>query len=224
MGTNSATMLARLGVDLTQPVRRDMHTDTLNRRNEHATKLKDRLEAFAAKEKGIVANRALSDQGQQEQLAKLGEDALPRLAWLGRVVKDLSEAQARVSAQLFAVRPTVQDEMLRYVRAREIRDRMVGSNQAERDVAFVKVSQALDHETMWALLDAPGGNWVSADVQHRAEVERAKQTKPDLFSTFEQNALLLDYLGGLRDHVALWLRGLAVDPTKIADMLAMSTA
>jgi hypothetical protein len=44
-----AQIVSRITVELTQPARRDMSTDTLNRRNELWVKLLDRLEQFQTK-------------------------------------------------------------------------------------------------------------------------------------------------------------------------------
>jgi hypothetical protein len=139
MATYVETLISRITTDLTQPIRRDMSTETLNRRNELEVKLLARLEQFAAKKKSIWDNRTLSDQGKQQQEGKQADELLPDLAWIGRVLTALEKEQAQRKAVLFTVEPTVKDDVLRHLRARELRDRMAGLNQAERDVAYLRL-------------------------------------------------------------------------------------
>jgi hypothetical protein len=70
-----------------------------------------------------------------------------------------------------------------------------------------------------AMLTAPGGPLVSEEVKTRALTERAKQLKPEAYDQYKQNTVLVEYLRSLRDHTALWVRGLGVPPMQVHDVL-----
>lgn len=223
MATNVATIITRTNTDLSQPAPRDMSTDTLNRRNELWVKLLDRLEQFQAKEKGILANRMLTDEGKRQQLTTAADELLTDLRWLGRVIEALEGEQTQREVILFTVEPivTVKDELLRYHRLRELRDRMAGLTQAERDRAYLAASERSDSETLLAMQEAPGEKWVSPEIQDRADRERAKRTKPDLFDTYTQNGVLHEHLHSMADHIAMMLRGYGTPPEKVSSTLGL---
>ena len=222
MATNVATLISRINSELTQPSPREMSTDLFNRRNELWVKLLTRLEQFQAKEKHVLANRTLSDEGKRQQQAKLAEELLSDLAWFGRVLSALEKEQAQRETVLFAIDSPVKDELLRYHRSRELRDRMAGLNQAQRDQAYLVASQRDQSEVLLALLNAPGGSWVTPDIQHRADVERAKQAKPDLFETYTQNSILREHLHSMAEHLALWLRSYGTSPETVSTGLGLA--
>jgi hypothetical protein len=219
--TNVATIITRLTSELSQS-RLDMDTATLNRRNELWTKLLARLEAFATEERAILANRTLSDEGKQEQLAKRAEAVLADAAWFRQVLKDNESAHARLTTLLFTVESPVKDERLRYDRAREIRDRMAGLNPAERDTAYVLASERGQAEVLLALQDAPGGSWVSPDIRERADIERAKQAQPDVYETYRQNEILHEHLHGMAEHLSLMMQSYGAPPAKVATGLGLA--
>jgi len=222
MATNVATLISRITTELGQLSPGYMSTATLNRRNELWVKALGNLEPFQTKEKAILANRSLSSEGQQQQVAKLSEDLLANLAWFRHVLQDLEAELAQQRTDLFTVEVTVKDDLLRYHRLREIRDRMAGLNQAERDVAYLTASQQDQAETLLALQDAPGGSWVTPDIQQRADTERAKHQQPDLFNAYTQNELLHEHLHSLADHLAAMLRSYGTPPAKVTTGLGMA--
>ena len=105
MALNTATLLMRLHTDLTGalPPRALWHSDTINRRNELLVKLQGQIEAFAEKEKTIVASCVLSDEGKREELTKLASDRLATFQWFGRVLGDMDANHERLEATLFDV-------------------------------------------------------------------------------------------------------------------------
>lgn len=222
MATNAATLISRITTELSQPVRRDMSVDVLNRRNELWVKLHDRLVQFAERDKAILANRTLSDEGKQQQQAKLAVELLADLAWYRRVLKDIEAAQARFKTVLFTVQSPVKDERRRDDRARELRDRMAGLNQTQRDAAYLKASQQDQPEVMWALLDAPGGSWISEEIQQRADTERAKHAQPDTYAAYTQNEILHEQVHSMADHLAMWLRSYGTSPATVATGLGLA--
>jgi hypothetical protein len=223
MALDRATILQRNNNDLMRPYRQKLDTPLLNQESEVRLKVKERVEAFGLKEDAILANRTLSNEGKQTALAKLVNDSLESLAFVGRVVSDLeSDARGR-RATLFTVKPPPSwgsDASLQYQRGKETRDQLRGLSQPERDSRFVQAAEA-DHEaTLWSVLDAPDAQpMVTEEIKVRALEERAKRREPQAFRRLQQLEVLREELAGLRDHVVLWLRQLGGDQRKIFDAL-----
>ena len=195
-------------------------TDTINPRMKPRTKLQTSIEAFAEKEQTIVASRVLSEEGKREELKKLATDRLPGFAWLGRVLTDIDANHERLQTQLFTVESPVENEVLRYFQAMEIRDDF-GTPETRSGRSGVPPGRR-NRSCPRPRGDArsPGATEVNQDVQHRGLSERAKRIMPTVYATYQQVTILREKLGGLRDHVALWLRGYSLDPAKIHDVLA----
>jgi hypothetical protein len=225
MATDAATLISRINSDIAKPEpvalfailggEPEPHAVTseyLKRKNELQLKLLDHLEKFATQEKGIWADRSLSDTGKTALRLKLAEASLTQLVWLGRLLKDLGEAQARMRTLLFVVQPSVTDEVLRQMRAREIRDTMRGLNQNERDAQYIKASERDQTEVLWTMLNGPEGNWITPEIQQRADIQRAERVQPEQFHRFEQNVIFHDYVRSLADHLRHMLVSYGVLP------------
>jgi len=222
MATNAATLVSRINSELTRPVPRDTSTATLNRWHEILVKALSKLEVFQTKEKSIVTNTSLSDEGKQKQLVKLAQDSLGDWEWLGRILHDIEAAQARFTTLLFTIEPTVKDDLLRYLRAREVRDGMDTLNQNDRDVAYIKASEQSQLEVLLAMQTAPAGNWITPEIQQRTDRERAKRAQPGAFIAYEQNELLHERVAGIADHLAHWLRSYGAPPATVGTALGVA--
>lgn len=201
---NAASILMRLQHDLSAPTRRDLTTASVNDWTEILRKLLPIMEAYLAKEKTILANRALSDEGKRAELAMAATETIRACRWLGRVVDALSENMARSRTTLFAVTSPESDPLLAYLRAHELRTDLRKLNSTQRSVAYQMAAERNDVETMAALLSAPGGSWVSTEVKERADNERVKRLNPEAYAAFQQTTLVQELVNGLRYHVALW--------------------
>jgi len=218
----TATIISRHTMELARPLPEDMATKTVNRYHELVVQALSKLEPFQNIEKGIRANRSLSAEGIQQQLLKLTTDSLANWEPEGRVLRALEADMTKQQSDLFTIKPTITDDLLRHHRAREIRDRMAALNQAERDQAYLKASQEDQPETLLALTDAPGGSWVTADIRERADTERARHQQPDLFAAYSQNQFLHERFHGLVDHTAQWLRSFGTPPATVASTLGLA--
>jgi len=219
----TATIISRHTMELARPLPEDMATKTVNRYHELVVQALSKLEPFQNIEKGIRANRSLSAEGIQQQLLKLTTDSLANWEPEGRVLRALEAEMSQQRTDLFTIKPTITDELLRHHRAREIRDRMSGLNQAERDQAYLKASQEGNAEALLAMQEVPGETqWITRDIQERADTERARHQHPDLFNEYSQNQLLHERFHGLVDHTAQWLRSFGTPPAKVASTLGLA--
>lgn len=201
---NAASIIMRIQHDLGAPTRRDMDTDSINAWMGVLRKLLPILEAYLAKEKIVQADRALSDEGKRQAMATAAAETIRSCRWMANVIDAYEEALAQQRTTLFVVASPEPDALLAYHRAREIRDDLRKLNPAQKSLAYVTASERDDRETMAALLAAPGGSWVSAEVKERADTERAKRLTPDAYAAFQQNVLMHELVAGLRHHVSLW--------------------
>ena len=210
---------------------RDVTAESINRHGEMVRKVSAVVDEVAAKQDGILSSKTLSDQGKSQALAELSTATGSRLAFLERVVHELQNDKRATKEQLDTVKPPAHlasDPVLQYWQGREIRDRLQGLTQQEKDVIFLqaaeaeldpddKQAQANQDAVLWALQVTPGGPMISPEIMRRALDERAKRTNPDTYARMQQVELLHESLNGLRDSVVGWLNGLGGDPKKVDD-------
>lgn len=194
---------------------KDWHTDTLNRKNELVVKAQGVIEGINEKQIKIMADRKSSDEGKQDQLHALITERLPQFEWLGRVMADMDANHERLRTQLFTVKSPEKNDVLRYFRALEIRDDYRDAEANERNGAFLAAAQQNDEETLAAFLDKPGKPLLTEEHTQRGLALRAQRFLPVEYDRFRQVTLLRDYLGAVRDAIALWLRACGLDPVKI---------
>lgn len=219
MAISRATIITRNRDDLARPYRRRLDTALLNQENEVRRKVQERVETFGVKEDKILADRSRSDEGKHTAIVALVNDSLESFGFLGRVVADLEGDAQQTRANIFGVRVPPSwgsDAVLQYWRGKEIRDEFRGLQQPQRDSRFLQAAEA-DHEaTLWAVLNTPDDQpLVREEVKSRALEERAKRQNPQAFHRLGQLTTSAEELGGLRDHVVQWLRGLGGNPKVI---------
>ncbi len=219
MSMNLESLKARIHNDLQQTPNREMTADTHNALNEQRLKVMGTIENKIPKRDAIVRDRSLSDDGQRTKIAALATDSMPEFAHLERVVDRLDKAIAETP--IFSVLSPIKDLVRRELRNGEIRDTVRGLDENERGTQFLIASQ-LDHdEVLDAMLDAPGGPLVSAEMKQRALNARAQRKHPVAYAQHQQNLLLRDAVKALLEHVALCLAAMGVDPRAIAKTLGI---
>jgi hypothetical protein len=213
--------------------RRDVSTQNLNHHGDMVRKVDGVVEEVGTKEQNIINNRTLSDEGKATQVAALATATASKLKFLERVVFSLEDDRRQTEATLFVVKPPAHlgsDPLLQYLYGKEIRDRYQSLSPQERDVTFLKASEAeLDpadaqaqvnrEAVLWAFQQTPAGPMVSEDVMRRALDERAIRLNPETWLRLQQVRMLHESLNGLRETVAEWLKGLGADPKKVLEEL-----
>ena len=235
---NAQTIDMRLDADLQRPFRVGLTTDNLNLHNKLTLKMKGVIKAYIEEERAVQANRALSDQGKAEQLTTAGTRALKAKEWLARVVSRLDDERRGLRTALYSIKTPIRfgtDARVQYDNGKELRERYTGLTRQARGVVFIQMSEAVAvedpddaesvavaaveqarrDEVLWAFQETPGPAMITKDIQDRALTERPKRIQPSQYAQLQQTDLMHEILGGVRDHVVLWLRGLGVDPKTI---------
>jgi hypothetical protein len=195
------------------------------------------LDAVGVKEDGIDANPRLSQDGKVEAKAELAEKTIPQLAFLARVITQQEEVRHTEKQAMYRIPVPAAagtDPSLQYQYGREIRDLRRDMDQQARDAQFLKdcewsaadededpdVARAHRDARLWAILQTPGGPQISPEVLRRGLEERGRRLHPETFITWQQASLLIDNLGGLRDAIVGWLRGLGANQQTVFGALA----
>jgi hypothetical protein len=204
---------------LSQPLRRDLSTDALNRLVSWLTKLYDRGAQLAAQLKPLMTNATYSDVGRAEQIAALATDAIPQFAWLGVLLDELAQAIARLRGQLFDLTSPIKDAVLREMRNQEIRSTLWALSINERDIALLHAGEQDQLEILSALLDSPAGPMVSDDAKTRVLEARARRLQPELYATLADTLLLQESLTAYAEQAAMLLTDLGGDRAAVAKAL-----
>jgi hypothetical protein len=228
---NEDTILLRADSDLQRPFRGKLATDNLNLHSELIVKTKDRVTAFKNKKAPVLADRAKSDEGKATAIASLATASLGDYKFLNVVATREADTADRLRKDLFTIKAPATlgtDPLLQFLFGKEIRDRYQGLTQQEKDIAFLQMAEAEGGGTeaqanrdtvLWAFQSAPGGHTVTPDLMTRVLDERARRLQPAVYAQLEQAEIMADQVGGLRDHVVLWLKGLGADSVKVHDQL-----
>lgn len=215
---NLESLRARLHQDLQHTPNREMTAPTHNALNEQRTKVLATVERLIPKRDAIVNDRSLSDAGQRDKIAALATEFMSEFAHLERVMNRLDQDIDGTS--IFTVK-ALADLVLRQLRNQETRDGVRGLTQNERDVHFLRSAEQDQDEVLDALIDAPGGPLVSAEMKRRALHARAERRHPQAYAQYQQNLLLRDSVKAVLEHVCLCLVSMGVDPQKIAKTLGV---
>jgi hypothetical protein len=161
----------------------------------------------------IVNNPRWTDQGKREQLAKLGKDFTTQFKEIKQELSDRSKTIERNRRTLFHVESPVEDGLLRYLRASEIRADFRDADAGERVAMFLDAAERNQAEVLAAVLDAPGSalipeEYTSSALQQRAE--RLYGGEHGLLSTYQQQMLTHEFVSTWRNWIGLTLEGLGV--------------
>lgn len=150
--------------------RSGVHTETLNLYHEIVRKAHAQVEAVAADERTTQADRSKSEEGKFVTIATRATKAASAFAFLERVVSRIEGERNTAKANLDTIKAPAtlgDDPLLRYLFAKEIRDRYTGLNQQERDMAYLQAA-AEDHDSiLWAFQETPGGPMITPDSATR---------------------------------------------------------
>ncbi|MFO0699750.1 MAG: hypothetical protein U0236_11010 [Nitrospira sp.] len=200
-----------------QPKRNETE-ETYATRNGWVTKLRQKnLEPHAVMEAKIQGDKSLSEQGKREKLRTLAEtQTLPGLPWIARVHSAQMKEHEGFRTRFFTLVPDIQNnEALRFMILKEIRDREYTGDRNARNARFLKAG--LDDEVLVlsAALEYRGPAFIDSEVRERVLLARAQRLQPERFEAYQQNQLLLEWIQMLRDWCASWLLELGVPPTVI---------
>ena len=90
-------------------------------------------------------------------------------------------------------------------------------------MTFLQAAQCLDGESMRALLDGPGGPWISGEVRSRGEELYASRRNAEAFETLRDLGVYEEHLQGVRDHAARVLLTMGADQARIKEFLGVLT-
>jgi hypothetical protein len=216
---NTASLKSALGSYSQGFVKRpNASTENVNFHSEMIQKVAGVVEEAATKEAATRANKGLSDEGKATTIATGATATAAKLAFLERVVSRVEGERQTAKATLDLVKPPSTlgpDPLLRYLFAKEIRDRYTGLDQQKRDAAYLQAA-AEDHETvLWAIQETPAGPMITPEIRQRGLDERGQRVNPELYNSWRQSDLLHDSLNGLRNGLVNWLTELGGDPQAI---------
>lgn len=229
MAVTDNQILMRLSDGISRPFHSTLSTPNLNLFNEWCVKLKDLVEKYKAKKELILADRNKSPEGKSTALGELATKALSEFAWMGRLASSWAETRDTRHTKLIGIEmpPTMDKED-----ARENRREYESLSQQERDMTFLRIaelstvddpedpeSQVRHTEELFSILGKRGRSLVTTEIRDRGLSERGRRLYPQVYEEFQQAQTLADEIGGLRDHVVLWLRSLGADPVKVHDQL-----
>lgn len=232
MSLNSASLRASLHAYLqVVSTRQDLSTSGVNHAGDLIRKIDAAIEQVQSKEFSITASTVLSDTGKGAALGQLAEASVSRFAFVSRVIESQEGDIAGMKTALFTVKAPVSlgtDPIVQYLAGKEMRDRLHGLTQQERDMAFVQAADVSDDPDeqanrdaiVWAVQATPGGARVTPDILRRVLAERAERANPQTVKRLHEVEALHETLSGLRDAVVDWLRSLGGDQKKIYDELA----
>jgi hypothetical protein len=257
MAMNVASCLVRLETDLTAPNRDLTAASQALVRTWLEKDLQGDLRALSKQADAILRNPKLSDQGMQDQWRVLGLEFLNRFAWVKQELRDREGAISRNRATLFEVAAspveasTTTDglrELLRYLKAKEIRDDFRDADPGERTKMFLRAAERNDEAMLSAVLSAPGEPLIApvrTDALHAralgvnldtvtppvspsekvvidaldARAQRLFGGAGNLYETYQQNLLIAEYLESWRDMLGATFRDLGVAPQTIGEVL-----
>jgi hypothetical protein len=176
------------------------------------------LRALAKQHDAILRNPKWSDQGRQEQFGKLGKDFLNQFSGIKRELADREATLERNRRKLFVVTSPVKDEMLRYLRAQEIRNDFRDADPGERVAMFLDAAEQNKEEILASVLDAPGVPLIAEEHTTSAMMDRAERLfgqEGGLLETYREQTSIHEYLSGWRNWIGLCLEGLGVDRQQI---------
>jgi hypothetical protein len=176
------------------------------------------LRALAKQHDAILRNPKWTDQGRQEQFGKLGKDFLNQFKGLKRELADREATLARNRRTLFHVESPVKDDVLKYFRAKEIRDDFRDADPGERVQMFLDAAEQNKEEILASVLDAPGVPLIAEEHTSAAMMDRAERLfgqEGGLLDTYREQTSIHEYMSGWRNWIGLCLEGLGVDRQQI---------
>lgn len=238
MGNSITTLKASLANYIQSYLnpKRPVSTANLNLHAEMIRHVEAELDAVATEENAIEASKFSSEEGKVGDRAKLANESVIRFGFLEKTLRTQEEIHRDAKRAMYTIEapPAAgKDELIRFLFAKEIRDRFRNLDQQARNTQFLNccewhpedkdedrdLAQSHKDATLWAVLATPGGPAITADVLRRALEERGRRLHPDVFMAWQQSGLLLENLGDLRNALVAWLRGRGADQQKVFNVL-----
>lgn len=217
--TNAESIIARIDMELGQPTKRDMTTDTHNQLNEVRVKTRANMVRLRDKRQAKQDDRSLSPEGQRAAIAALANDSIGDYVSVGKL-KERLETEL-TDTTLFSVKSPITDPIVRQLRGQEIRDGLRGLDENERNTQFNLAAQQDHDEVLDAMLSSPTGPLVSQKDKDRVLDVRAQRLNHKGYAQWKQTGLLRNEVKALLEHVALCLVSMGADPEKVAKELGI---
>jgi hypothetical protein len=176
------------------------------------------LRALNRQHDAVLRDPKLSDRGKADKLARLAQEFLPYFKGLKRELADREVTLARNRRTLYHVESPVKDEMLKYFRAKEIRDDFRDADPGERVQMFLDAAEQNNEEILASVLDSPSSPLIAEEYTSSAMESRAQRLfgqEGGLLGIYRQQTLIFEYLAAWQNWVGLCLEGLGVDRQQI---------
>jgi hypothetical protein len=215
---NPQNLVAILDQDLTQPPSRTFTDESWAFVRKFLETMQGNLRALNKQHDAILRNPKWTDQGKREQFARLGKEFLPYFKGLKQELSDRAATLKRNRRTLYHVESPVKDDMLRYLRAAEIRNDYRDGTASERVEWFLHAAEANRVEELAAILDAPGVPLIAEEYTTSAMEQRAERLfggENGRLGIYQQQTSIYEYLSGWRNWIGLCLEGLGGERQQI---------
>ena len=151
---------------------------------------------LAAKEKAINGNANLSPIGRHDQVKREVQTFTSGLRWLRDEKGTLETKCGNLFGDLFVLPASTRNEMVQAMRDAQIWSLIGALPPTQRDLAYLRFSEADNVEVMRALQDAPMP-LVTDDIRLRGSADRAARLDPQRYQAFIESGQLLDEVAAI---------------------------
>lgn len=161
-------------------------------------RVKSEVTALQGQEKTINADAGRSDIGKFDLVRIAVQDFITRLRWLRDLKGTLETRCGNVYGNLFILKPSTRNEIVQGLRDAAIVSVIGPLPQDQRDVEYLKASEADNTEVLRALSDAPMP-LVTDEVRLRGDDQRAAKLQPQRYLKFVETGELLREVSAILD-------------------------
>jgi hypothetical protein len=163
------------------------------------------IEGFGPLEKRqeiIHKDVRLTMEGKRTQLVELAQSAQHALTPLEDSQKQVAAALDVLTRRVYPPPPvlTGTEAILQRMEFQEIRSQYYAQPQPECDLAYLRALENNQPNIVQALLSAPTGMMVTAEIVERGKAETAKQRDPENYERLLMKGRLLDEINALLEH------------------------
>jgi len=215
---NSASVLMRIGRDLIELPTRvgDPEGEAILRKA--LTDLEETFAPIVKKEELIRRDTRLTIEGKREQLVALSKQSAHALDFLEERLKQTKAAHSVLSSRVYPVTPTLtgNEAILKQLQHAEIRSLYRDKDANEKNVAYLHALETGNVAVAEALVSAPEGQWIPADILERGQVEAAKQRDRGAYERMTAKGVIVEMLDSLLSHSRSALAALAANESQYA--------
>jgi hypothetical protein len=215
---NSATVLSRISRDLIELPTRvgDPEGEAILRKS--LTDLENTFSPIVKKEELIRRDTRLTIEGKREKLVELSKQSAHALDFLEDLLKQTKSAHAVLTTRVYPPTPvlTGNEAVLRHLQYSEIRSLYRDKDANERSVAYLHALETGNTAVAEALVSAPEGQWIAADILERGQTEAAKQRDRGTFERMTAKGVIVETLDSLLSHSRSALASLAANDSRYA--------